>query len=68
MAKWSGWFKDDNGDKVNAKNESHSDGSVSQHYLRSKDGDRSNHSHTVVHHKTSGRTTAHHNPAKKSRS
>ena len=64
---WSDWFTDSNGDKVSTKVESDNYGGIREHFLRSTDGDKSNHSHTVVHHKSSGSKSAHHDVAKKKR-
>jgi hypothetical protein len=64
---WFGWFPDDNGDDVNVKTESHSDGSVTQHFLRAEKGDKENHSHAWVIHKPDGRSVAHYRGPKQSR-
>lgn len=63
---WSNWFSDGN-DSVTEKTVQKDNGDVERHTLRSTGDDRSNHSHTVVVEKSSGRSSAHHNPAKDKR-
>ena len=64
---WSSWFSDGSGEKVSTKTESDGRGGSRTHFLRSTGGSKSNHSHTVVHNKSSGQKSAHHNPAKSRR-
>ena len=56
---WSNWFSD-NGDSVSEKTDTHDDGTVDTHYLRSSsDGDKDDHSHVMVRENSSGSKTGH---------
>ena len=62
---WRSWFRD-KGDDVKEKTVRTSEGKET-HWLRSKDGDKENHSHVVVKEKDSGHKSAHGNGPKNER-
>ncbi len=67
MGGWSGWFSDSNGDSVNEKIESRSDGGSTSHYLRDTGGSKSDHQHVVVERDSEGRTERAHGIPNKSK-
>ncbi len=52
---WSGWFSDSNGDSVNEKTESKSDGGTTYEVMRDTGGNKSDHQHIIVEKDSNGR-------------
>jgi hypothetical protein len=65
---WLGWSKESDGTETNEKHVEKPDGSKETHFLSTRDGSRSDHSHVVINERADGRKTAHAYPVKSKRS
>ena len=65
---WTNWFKHDGDKEFTSEKVEKTESGTKEHVMISKDGDRSNHSHVVVHKDESGKATyAHSNGPKNER-